>query len=138
MTTNEELCTDKEHALLLKETGLMKDVTNDGAWIYRYMMDGSKSTEVSFATRGYLKENNFDLVAEAYRLDKLLAKLPEWCSEAAETMMFNELAGDTIIDNYGQPLKMVNLMRKVVSKRGQAAANAAAKLLHLLWKEGLV
>lgn len=190
MTDNESLCCDQEHALLLQETGLMKDIPCDGS--YRRMpltAIGKSSDDWGWAHGYYIGKDESEI--KTYRLDKILAKLPEWCfyyktesfgyvdpdnclfaSNKTTPRLRNvvrermrkrigarvdvrsgingitryftgcELKWDSFIINeeFIEDLitKILSLQETFIKARGQAALNAAAKLLHLLFKEGLI
>lgn len=148
MTTNESLCCDQEHALLLKETGLMEGVEADDTFI---MWEDSYDLKESVPKQWILDSLNKDSkmvnagwlpcgeTIKTYRLDKILAKLPEWANYGyLHKLITGAVTTDIMIPKNLMP-QISNLMKLIISHGGQQlAANAAAKLLHLLWKEGLV
>lgn len=146
---NQELNTDLEHSRLLKETGI--EFEPDGYWM---SIDNGKTY---FFTNGEIPFNNsLDpdiIVIKSTRTDKILAKLPEWVFET-EFKMFGEEVKivtpkiDRLLNQWTRtPVDVkrwcavdytIRVVVEHAAARGQAAANAAAKLLHLLWKEKLL
>ena len=125
---NESLCCDQEHALLLQETGWMKDVEADG-----YFADKRFTDKYPMMPRKY--------ITDTYRLDKILAKLPEWFWDKGlyyPGYLKRFRLPDEKCDELTSVVRGERFKLDDVYFQGQAAANAAAKLLHLLFKEGLV
>jgi hypothetical protein len=126
--TNEKLCCDLEHAKLLAETGLMKDVEADGCFLDTIFYSANKSVYIKLYGC-YMSATKLSNALPTYRLDKILAMLPEWC-----------YSGELYVPEH-QVLHAEDLYwecQTVLKLRGQPAANAAAKLLHLLWEEKLI
>jgi hypothetical protein len=132
--TNEKLCCDLEHAKLLAETGLMGIILVDGYW-QQVKPDGtwSRGDGFIFVEELAIRRDCHGVTTyETYRFDKIRAVLPEWCSVLAKSRYLIEAVPDRELRD-----KIIDLIWKTV-KRGQPAANAAAKLLHLLWEEKLI
>jgi len=152
MTTNKELCTSLDASKMLAETGIMAGVEADGAWCKQtitWSIDFPEEKEYTFVEA----PNKFWSICEedtvlSYRLDKTLAVL----SKSAE-WLFSQSHNRTSIEcdliklhNENAFIKdelylinlSANLIHLWVKTFLEADQNAAAKLAHLLWKEGLI
>jgi hypothetical protein len=141
MTSNEQLCCDREHAKLLAETGLMGDVEADGYWTS--FCNGFRIEEFSgktlFRERPY--ESGMAQNYKTYRLDKILTMLPEWVWDKGLDLygyLVSKILSDIKIDRLRYEISELRFTLNSSYFRGQSAANAAAKLLHLLWEEKLI
>lgn len=148
--TNENLCADREHALLLKETGLMEGVEPDG-FLIRQLIPRTHydqgetyfklNNEISNNDLMWKSESYIEMLA-TYRLDKILAKLPEWFfiyDGAQRDFAVRKWLKDLNISIQNLLFSELVYNRDIIEGlRGQSAANAAAKLLHLLWQNKLM
>jgi hypothetical protein len=121
----------------------MKDVEADGYWADVGVYGGYKL----FDTEQQINDAVNAIPASGqrshtrirtFRLDRVVAMLPEWC-------FYRYFANWLTDDKAGLMPHKISLIEKIASdinslrrSRGQPAANAAAKLLHLLWEEKLV
>lgn len=135
---SQELNTDLEHSRLLKETGIK--FAADGFWI---SLDNG---DTWFWTSAYVSDPD-KLIISSARIDKIREKFPEWClykTYLVETNGDISLYNPYLFDEFSKQGKWELVVRigflstEIIESRGQAAANAAAKLLHLLWKEELI
>lgn len=165
---SKELCTDLEMSRMLAQTGIMADVEADGYWYEeqpilieevsegKYKIGSSNGiyrgitecrfefkTEEAANYNGALigRGSYFQLLANAYRLDRLLMKLPEWyfniCNSRCES--FRDCIYDVIPKEGSRIQKeIVDLITEIFFSKGQQAANSAARLLCLLHGEGLL
>jgi len=135
--TNESLCCDQEHALLLQETGLMKDVEADG-YYSRYI---NEDTWGYYADNKWYSDSRDYPDTYTYRLDKILAMLPEWFWDKGlyyPGYLKRFRLSDEKCDELATIVRNERFKLDDIYFRGQAACNAAAKLLHFLWKEKLI
>jgi len=143
-----ENVTDLEDSKLLKEHGIDLGVA-DGYWVYNdikseWMFWTPKNLH-DFQT---LKENTLADIEYwgAYRLDKLRAKLPEWCfgDDLLEDILeitFIALRFDrhiTTDEDFNLAAKVKRLLEIIMGSRGQQAIKACVELLILLKKEDLL
>jgi hypothetical protein len=161
---NEKLCCDLEHSKLLAETGLMREVENDGFFTvaedgtYLLGSDGKPNyIDGENVTIGII--NRSITVVElqrwlpTYRLDKILAMLPEWVWEALghaheqgqyfyysmDTIFPEKIYDDEDSTSYGEMSAAIyNLYWGLLRLNNVNPLDAAAKLLHLLWEEKLI
>jgi len=144
MTTNEDLCTSLEASKLLAETGLMAGVEADAYYKseYKYTDGAGNWTEFVFVDAEYTWHDKLrEEIILSYRLDKILAVLPDLNLK----LRWHNIQGVHIEKWYCQTEPIVlddgdvhEIIDRILFKKGQAAANAAAELAHLLWKEGLI
>jgi hypothetical protein len=121
---NEQLYTNLEDSKLLAETGLMAGVEPDGYLHHRTLVT---------VREGRLLENTINALPKAYRLDKLLMRLPDWVySGKLPLSMSNDIASINIGEDvyYGY--------QDIYKLRGQPAIQATVKLLVLLQENGLL
>jgi hypothetical protein len=146
--TDESLCCDLEHAKLLAETGLLRLEDADGVFLENVFYDHYEVRYIKLYA-SYCKIVKMPGALPTFRLDKVVAMLPDqfprtrlWSYDTDMLVaVCNQLSGRHL-DNESL-YRLREALQDVVNYANwdntiQRIANAAAKLLHLLWEEKLI
>jgi hypothetical protein len=158
MINNEQLCCDREHSELIQETGLLRLEDADGYWVpfSGSGEEGDRFGDYQFKSVSLHESMRFIDVIASYRLDKILAVLkenlfesrPYNCISVRELSCMNIGSGvgaQSCSNSYAMQLSK-DIQRAAMELTKQInngtkelnVVNASAKLLHLLWSNGLV
>ena len=138
----EENVTSLEDSKLLKEHGIMEGIEPDGYWVnirneWKFWSMKAMIEWLSF------KENTFADIYyyHAYRLDKLLAKLPEWWHKfklvGVEFYAHTQDYLEAWVEKKAYSEDFLKSLYGSICYKGQAQIKACVQLLVLLKKEGV-